>query len=102
MQNDASIENLKAMTGATLEYGVYRSASSPSPAVAAPAGGDRPTPGLPDWVTAPKVRPGVCFPWEAKASELPLISGGPALLRRVWEDIEGLAYLYIWHLVLSF
>ena len=31
MQNDATIENLRAMTDATLEYGVYRSASSPSP-----------------------------------------------------------------------
>jgi hypothetical protein len=53
-------------------------------------------------VTAPAVPPGVCLSWEAKASELPPISGDPALVRRVWEDIEGLAYLYIWHLLLSF
>ena len=102
MQNDTSIENLKAMTEATLEYGVYRPASSPSSAATAPAGGNGPTPGLPSWVTAPAVPPGVCLPWEAKASELPPISGDPALVRRVWEDIEGLAYLYIWHLLLSF
>ena len=30
MQNDATVENLRAMTDAALEYGVYRSPSSPS------------------------------------------------------------------------
>ena len=34
MQNDATIENLRAMTDATLEYGVYRARSSPAPPVA--------------------------------------------------------------------
>jgi hypothetical protein len=24
------------------------------------------------------------------------------LAKRVWEDVEGLAYLYIWHVLLSF
>ena len=31
IQNDATLENLKAMTDATIEYGVYRSPSAPSP-----------------------------------------------------------------------
>jgi len=98
MQNDATLENLKAMTGATLEYGVYRSPSAPTwnPP---PAGA---TAGLPAWVTSPKVPPGVCLPWEEKLRDLPPLSGDPAIPRRVWDDIEGLAYLYIWHLVLSF
>lgn len=99
MQNDVSVENLRAMTDAALEYGVYRSVSSPAPAPLDPPAA---TPGLPGWVTAPKVRPGVCFPWEEKMKELPPISGDPSIPKRVWEDIEGLSYLYIWHLLLSF
>lgn len=99
MQNDATLENLKAMTDATREFGVYRSDSSPSPAVpSAPAA----TAGLPDWITRAVPRPGVCCPWAAKVRELPPIQGDEGLARKVWEDIEGLGYLYIWHLLLSF
>lgn len=101
MQNDATIENLRAMTEATLEYGVYRSPSSPSPKLPvepAPAV----TPGLPAWVTAPKARPGVCFPFEEKEKDLPPICGDRALVERIWNENEALAYLYIWHVLLSF
>ena len=101
MQNDATLENLKAMTDATLEYGVYRSPSSPSPKLA-PEPASAATPGLPAWVTAPPVRPGVCFPFEEKVRELPPISGDAGLVRQVWEENEALSYLYIWHLLLSF
>ncbi len=88
LQNDASIENLRAMTDAAREYGVYRSPSSPAPF---------PAPAPAAW---PKAN--VCLAWEEKLKELPPPSGDPALLRRVWEEIDGLAYLYIWHLLLSF
>jgi hypothetical protein len=100
MQNDATLENLRAMTDATLEYGQYRSPSSPSGASdwAAPEG----TPGLPDWVTAPKPRPGVCYRFEDKLAAMPPLSGDPAIVKAQWEGIDGLAYLYIWHLLLSF
>ena len=98
MQNDTTLENLKAMTDATLDYGVYRSASSPSPAV--PVNGS--TAGLPEWITQPRVQPGTCFPWEEKLKQLAPLCGDAELSRRVWKDIDGLAYLYIWHLVLSF
>jgi methoxylated aromatic compound---corrinoid protein Co-methyltransferase len=94
LQNDAAIENLRAMTDATLEYGVYRAPSSPSPPVA--------TPGIPAWVTAPAIRPGICFPFEEKLRQMPPILGDPGIVRAVWDDLEGLAYLYIWHLLLSF
>jgi len=88
IQNDASIENLRAMTEATIEYGVYRSPSSPSPLVP----------------RAPVAWPakGVCIPWDEKLRELPPASGDPALFRRIWDELEGNAYLYIWHLLLSF
>jgi hypothetical protein len=98
MQNDATLENLRAMCDATLEYGVYRSPSSPTPAAPeVPA-----TAGLPAWATAPQVRPGVCFPWAEKLKELPPVTGDTAMVERVWDNQEGLAYLYIWHLLLSF
>ena len=102
IQSDATLENLKAMTDATIEYGVYRSASSPSCKLPPAPTFDGRTPGLPDWVTAPKIRPGTCFPWEEKVKELPPICGDAKLARAVWDDIEGLAYLYIWHVLLSF
>jgi len=101
MQNDATIENLRAMTDATLEYGVYRSPSSPS-AKTPPEFVNPPTAGLPVWATAPRPRPGVCFPWEQKLKELPPIVGDPKIAERIWNDAEGLAYLYIWHVLLSF
>ena len=46
--------------------------------------------------------PGVCIPWEEKRSELPPEVSNPDLVRRVWEDVDALAYSYIWHLLLSF
>ncbi len=98
MQNDVTIENLRAMTDATHEYGVYRSPSSPSTPLAKMSA----TPGLPGWATSPRPRPGVCFPWEEKLKELPPIVGDPLIAERIWNDAEGLAYLYIWHVLLSF
>ena len=50
----------------------------------------------------PKLKPGVCIPWEQKLKELPEISGDKQLVRKVWEDIDALAYVYIWHCLLSF
>jgi hypothetical protein len=61
-----------------------------------------PAEGLPAWITAPRLRPGSCRAFDEKLKELPPISGDPALVRRVWDDVDGLAYIYIWHLVLSF
>jgi uroporphyrinogen-III decarboxylase len=98
IQNDATIENLKAMTEATLEYGIYRSPSSPS---AEPVAA-QPTPGFPEWLTAPRIRPGICFPFDEKLKDMPPISGDPHIVRGVWDNIDGLAYLYIWHVLLSF
>ena len=100
MQNDVTIENLRAMTEATVEYGVYRSPSSPSQGASFKPVGVNPL--MPAWITAEAKTPGVCIPWGVKARELPPFSGDPGVARRVWDDIEGLAYLYIWHLLLSF
>jgi hypothetical protein len=47
-------------------------------------------------------RPGVCFPWEEKLKEIGEIQGDEELLRKIWEDTDALAYVYIWHCLLSF
>ena len=50
----------------------------------------------------PKRNPGVCIPWEEKKKELPEISGNKELVKKVWEDIDALGYVYIWQCLLSF
>lgn len=51
----------------------------------------------------PQLRPpGTCTPWEEKEKELPAICGDKELVRRVWEETDALAYLYIWHCLLAF
>ncbi|MFQ6133578.1 MAG: hypothetical protein ACE5R4_16175 [Armatimonadota bacterium] len=50
----------------------------------------------------PKREPGVCIPWGEKRKEIPEISGDEELVKRVWEDIDALAYTYIWHCLVSF
>ena len=50
----------------------------------------------------PRPNPGACIPWEQKIKELPEISGDQQLVRTVWENIDGLAYIYIWHCLVSF
>lgn len=47
-------------------------------------------------------KPGVCIPWEEKLKELPEIPGNEELIRKVWEDIDTLGYVYIWQCLLSF
>ena len=50
----------------------------------------------------PKPKPGVCISWEEKLKELPEIKGDEKLLQKIWEDNEELAYMYIWHCLVSF
>jgi hypothetical protein len=46
--------------------------------------------------------PGVCIPWEEKLKELPDITGDAELPKKIWEDVDALGYVYIWHCLLSF
>ncbi len=108
MQNDTKTENLRALTDFTREYGVYSSGRSR----AARAGTEmRLTPpsdaefengygmrAFPDQ----KAKPGVCIPWEEKAKELGDIPGDKKLARRVWEEIDSNANMFIWHCLVSF
>ena len=47
-------------------------------------------------------RPGVCVPWEEEERMLPEITGDRELVRRVWEDIEGLGNMFIYQVLVSF
>ena len=49
-----------------------------------------------------KPQPGVCVSWEEKLKEQPDIKGDEKLLCKIWEDNEALAYMYIWHCLVSF
>ena len=46
--------------------------------------------------------PGVCIPWEEKLKELPPILGDVEIVKNSWENIDSLAYIYVWHCLLSF
>ncbi len=46
--------------------------------------------------------PGSCVPWEEKRKEFPQIAGDEELVKRQWEEIDALGYVYIWQILLSF
>ncbi|MBN2133171.1 MAG: hypothetical protein JW741_26960, partial [Sedimentisphaerales bacterium] len=107
MQDDTSIENMKAMTQVCREEGVYASGTYEPPTATPPCE-------LPSSVQsrrevtgiagrpAPRVKPGVCLPWEDRVKNLPEITGDKALVEKVWQDIDALGNTYIWQLLLSF
>jgi hypothetical protein len=104
IQNDAKVENVRAMTDATLEYGVYSRGHSEPP----PAGGPRPeprdaTPGAFLPPPAPgRPQPGECWAWGKKRAEIPKIPGDEDLCRQVWQGIDALGNTFIWQLLVSF
>jgi hypothetical protein len=107
MQDDTSIENLRVMTETARQYGVYSAGSYKSP-TATPACETGSSKSDRQRLTGmanqpqPKVKPGVCFPWEERVKELPEITGSPELIRKIWEDIDAFGNMYIWQLLLSF
>jgi hypothetical protein len=46
--------------------------------------------------------PGTCISWEEKRRELPKLCGDERLVRQVWEEVDAMAYMYIWQILLSF
>ncbi len=41
-------------------------------------------------------KPGVCISWEEKSKEYEKITGDKEIVKRVWEEVDDLAYQYIW------
>ena len=100
MQNDTRIENLKALTDFTREYGVYSSGGSTTSV----SRGTREEEGMSFGLPSPPsgVKPGFCIPWEQKRKERPDILGDEALVKRVWEEIDTFGHMFIWHCLVSF
>lgn len=100
MQNDTSIENLRALTDFTREYGVYSGGHSTTSDL-----GFRNADSGQSAIRIPKsaTAPGVCMPWEEKRRELPAeIPGDIDLARRIWEEIDGMGNMFIWQVLESF
>jgi uroporphyrinogen-III decarboxylase len=103
VQNDAKIENMRAMTDFTREYGVYSGGALPAmPEIRRPdpplTGDPRLTPEADRCTRAP----GVCLPWSKQRQQMGQIAGDEQLCQRIWESIDSLAYTYIWQVLLSF
>lgn len=100
VQNDATVENVRAMTQFTREYGVSSGGSSAD---------ERPRrqptpPRLCDGLTIKSsIPPGVCEPYEAYRARRPAeATGDETLTRRVWAEVDGMANMYVWQMLLSF
>jgi hypothetical protein len=98
VQNDARVENIKAMTDAAREFGVYSSGNSS--AATKPQAAAEKTPRV--MPSRDGKLPGVCVPWHEKRRQIPAIPGDEAVVRQVWEHIDGLANMYVWQLLLAF
>jgi hypothetical protein len=98
MQDDTSIENIRALTDYTREHGVY-SQSAP-----APAPGRLPETFAPD----PRLRPphprpaGTVIPTAQELAGLPAITGDRELVARTLGGFDAWAYAFLWHCVVSF
>jgi hypothetical protein len=99
IQNDARPDNIRAMTDFTREYGQYGTA--PVAAVPPRVNDGALKSGWPAEFPADTL-PGGCIPWEEKRREIPEIPGDEALAKRIFQEIDGLGYLFIWHCLLSF
>jgi hypothetical protein len=104
VQNDARVENIRAMTDATLECGAY---SRGHATAASAAGGPRPKAedAKPDAFvrrTVGRRPPGVCTPWPEMRAKLPRIQGDERLCQRIWERIDALGSMYVWWIAMAF
>jgi len=100
VQNDAKVENVRAMTDFTREHGVYSRGHS-IPAAPEPQP-DRPIRKFVSSAADTLRPPGSCVPWRLKQSQMPQLQGDAELVERVWSDIDALANMYIWQLLVSF
>ena len=46
-----------------------------------------------------KSTPGVCFPWEEKKKEYPVIKGDEEIVKKWWEHFDVQAYVHLWFCV---
>jgi len=103
VQNDATVENIRAMVEAGREFGQYADGQSdPLPEPAPLPVPDRPDPRVVPAADSPGRLPATVVPWSEKRAELGPIPGDESLCRDVWNDIDSLAATYLYQLLLSF
>ena len=104
IQNDARVENLRTMTEAVLEYGVYNRGHSashePTPFSGPVAGDVQSYSHVP--TTGGKRPPGTGIAWQEAKSRLPTIQGDEAICQRIWESIDAMGAMYVWWIALAF
>lgn len=102
IQNDARVENVRAMTDAVGQHGVYARGHAIAPAECAtgPACAERV--GQPAVPGAGRSSVGSCVPWSAVRGQLGDIPGDEAICRDVWNSIDAMANMFIWTLFLVF
>ncbi|MGI6458136.1 MAG: hypothetical protein ACOX5R_21310 [bacterium] len=49
-----------------------------------------------------KSQPGVCIPWQTRIEEYDGLPGDEDIVKKAWEDMDQLAYLYIWFCLIQF
>ena len=85
---DTKPENYRAMIDAILEFATYDSSLNPTPK----ENDSRPS-------KPSGFKPGMVTPWAERCSELGGIKGDEDLIRRAWEQLETMAYSWIWQWV---
>ncbi len=103
VQDDAKVENMRAMTELTREYGGYsdghsRYATPRSKIELADTGPPTELPAVPQSARPP----GSFTPWETRRSQLPELTGDAHLVESIWRETDSLAFAYIWQVLLSF
>jgi hypothetical protein len=101
IQNDAKIENVRAMTDFTREYGVY-SSSGTADVISTPANPAAQPNVAPPFAGNTKKPAGVCVPWSERRKQWPKIPGDEKVVEDVSGHIDSLANMYIWQILLSF
>jgi len=104
VQNDAKVENIRAMTEATLEHGVYSQGHSAS---SQPQGAPKPSfddarPGSFVQAAGGRRPPGTCTAWAEVRAELSEIQGDEKLCQDIWQSVDALGNMYVWWIALAF
>lgn len=102
IQNDAQVENMRAMTDFTRAYGVYAGNKSyvvpENPALSPGITIEEAMARIPE----PKLKAGSCVSWEEKRREFAEIKGDDQVFERIWDNVDSLANMYAWQCLLSF
>jgi uroporphyrinogen-III decarboxylase len=109
IQNDATVENMRALTEATLEYGVYPRGHATISDTAISDAANLPQAAIgsgqaESFVTQSPGRrpPGICVPWTQAVRDIPRIRGDEGICRDVWQRIDAMANMYVWCVFLVF